>query len=811
MQRLRLAAFAAVMMIGGLFPAAPATAEPPALSFTARTGLLEAARDRALAPWQRQFMADVARGGAIGPAAPTSAADADGHWRQLPPPNERYLHAAVYDPVRDRMIVFGGYSTRDLVNDVWALSLGGVPEWSRLEPVGTPPSPRHLASAIYDPVRDRLIVFGGLDRAIGYRDDIWALTLGVTPTWSQIVPANAGPSTRARHSAVYDPVQDRMIVFGGYHAGYRGADAGPLNDVWALALSGPPTWAELSPLGTAPIARYDHTTVYDPFRDRIVVFGGFSGRTRLDDVWTLALRGVPRWRALDPAGPLPAPRLEHTAIFDPAGDRMVVFGGSTDGDVSDTWSLSLGGRNAWTRIDAPSQPTQRWGHSAIYDPARARMIVFGGTTDGRGLSGEIWGLSLSGAPSWTNLTPDTPHHRRRGDSAVYDAARHRVVVFGGYDQGFFNDVWLLSLGERPVWALLHPSGTAPSPRSGHAAIYDPVRDRMLVFGGQTSPFDESNDVWALSFASEPTWIQLTPAGAAPPPRTEHTGIYDAANDRMVVFGGVGLSYFGDVWALSLSGEPAWTQLAPAGTPPAARFEHTAIYDSVRGRMVMFGGLDGSYFHNDVWALSLGSSPAWTLLSPAGPAPPVRAGHQAIYDPIRDRMVMGGGFSYSGSGPGSDVWSLSLEQPAWTVLHPSGIPPASFGSASYDAGADRMLVFGPDLWQLSWDSSLAPATASSHELPAQAADAAWLQVSPNPSRGDVTISFDLPQAEDASVRIFDLSGRAVRILADGILPAGAQTVAWDRRTSAGALIPPGLYFCQVHATGRSSVRRLVLTR
>jgi Galactose oxidase, central domain len=380
-----------VIHVGGLlFPTLGSAQLPiPALSSEARAGLLDAAKDSSLSAWQREFMVETAGGRrpVEGTDSRVTATGEDGTWQQLPPPSARYLHAAVYDPVRDRMVVIGGYSTRDLVNDVWVLSLAGAPEWSQLSPAGTPPSARHVMSMIYDPVRGRVVIYGGVDRKIGYRDDVWALSLDATPTWSRLAPADPGPGKRGYHSAVYDPVRDRMIIFGGAHVG--DPDSGPSNDTWALSLSGPPAWTQLSPAGPAPSARYGQSAVYDPRRDRIVVFGGFDGRARLNDAWSLSLQGRPHWRPLNPAGPLPTPRLEHAAIYDPAGDRMVVFSGLADGDVSDTWSLSLGGSNRWTLISAPSEPSVRSGHSAIYDPVRARMVVFGGTPDRFRLVGEI--------------------------------------------------------------------------------------------------------------------------------------------------------------------------------------------------------------------------------------------------------------------------------------------------------------------------------------------------------------------------------------------------------------------------------------
>jgi hypothetical protein len=128
-------------------------------------------------------------------------------------------------------------------------------------------------------------------------------------------------------------------------------------------------------------------------------------------------------------------------------------------------------------------------------------------------------------------------------------------------------------------------------RFASSAIYDPVRDRMLVFGSTRGGF--LNDVWALSLAGAPTWTKLTPTGTPPGGRIFQSAIYDSARDRMVVFGGYYYDgsdhYLNDVWALSLAGTPAWTQLTPSGTPPTARCYHSAIYDPVRDRMVVFGG------------------------------------------------------------------------------------------------------------------------------------------------------------------------------------------------------------------------------
>src|SRR5437899_13018176 len=67
-------------------------------------------------------------------------------------PEGRHGHSAIYDPVRDRMIVFGGeISDGTVLNDVWARSFAGVPVWSRINGVGVQPSRRLTSRAVYDP------------------------------------------------------------------------------------------------------------------------------------------------------------------------------------------------------------------------------------------------------------------------------------------------------------------------------------------------------------------------------------------------------------------------------------------------------------------------------------------------------------------------------------------------------------------------------------------------------------------------------------------------------------------------------------
>jgi hypothetical protein len=138
-------------------------------------------------------------------------------------------------------------------------------------------------------------------------------------------------------------------------------------------------------------------------------------------------------------------------------------------------------------------------------------------------------------------------------------------------------------------------------------------------------------------------------------------------------------------------------------------------------------------------------------------------------------------------------------------------PGDYLSAIYDPVRDRMVIFGGypfphDAWELTWGRDLPVA------VPASSGGALGpLFAYPNPSRGNVTISFVLPKTSSATLRVFDVAGRVVRTLLNETLPAGPHSAHWDRRTASGAVARPGLYLYELEAGGQRAARTFVLVR
>ena len=111
---------------------------------------------------------------------------------------------------------------------------------------------------------------------------------------------------------------------------------------------------------------------------------------------------------------------------------------------------------------------------------------------------------------------------------------------------------------RPRRGVLIEDSLAPPKRDGHVAVYDAANNRMIIFGGESntpSGFPDRNDVWILANANGlsgiSTWSTLTPSGTPPDRRAYALGAYDSTNNRLIVDeGGSPDGAFFSTWVLT---------------------------------------------------------------------------------------------------------------------------------------------------------------------------------------------------------------------------------------------------------------------
>ena len=103
--------------------------------------------------------------------------------------------------------------------------------------------------------------------------------------------------------------------------------------------------------------------------------------------------------------------------------------------------------------------------------------------------------------------------------------------------------------------------------------------------------------------------------------------------------------------------------------------------------------------------------------------------------------------------------------------------------------------------------------SAVDAPAPALAFALRPPSPNPvsiGRGGVDISFTIPKAGAAQLRLYDIRGRLVKSLTNGAeLAAGPHTLRWDGRDSGGARVGSGIYFVQLKLGNAVAATKVVV--
>jgi len=330
---------------------------------------------------------------------------------------------------------------------------------------------------------------------------------------------------------------------------------------------------------------------------------------------------TPHGRASDDR---PSPRFGHRMVYDPVNERVLLFGGAIWENrytfFDDLWSYDPS-TNTWTKVECGPGPSGRFNHMMVYVPDRHQLFLFGGfSTSGR--IGGTWVYDIE-ANAWTQLRPQNSPSPRSDAAIAYDAANGVVILHDGYcrDDSHPQDTWIYDLGEND-WILMDPE-ESPKPQYGHHMIFDSLNRRVVMYGGHwenatTRQHGYSDGVWTYDYPSD-TWTKVNAATALP-----------------------------------------------------SRYWHNLAYDSVTGKMVVFGGHGGDINRDDTWLYDP-SANTWERLS-ADERPSGRANSAMVYDPVQKRIILFGGIVDFGGPPLDDLWVLDTAEGTWREILPEAAPP-----------------------------------------------------------------------------------------------------------------------------------------
>lgn len=341
-------------------------------------------------------------------------------------------------------------------------------------------------------------------------------------------------------------------------------------------------------------------------------------------------------------------------------------------------------------------PSGRGELSGEWDEAGQRLILFSGNqgvpidcaTNATDFVGETWAYRAACGDFAEVETADAPHKRGRYGTAL-DAARHRLLLFGGRfrdgDVGaytMYDDLWAFDF-ETNAWSRVEQGKRRPSARVNFTM--EVIGDALYLFGGNDSSDGATpaylSDTWRFDL-TDGTWTDITKA-KAPEGRVWAASATDG--EAMFVFGGGGGlagPFYADMWRLDAA-EGTWRKLHGEANAPRVRFWSNLEWDADGKRLLMFGGHDNTDLgnSNDLWAYSP-SGDAWTQLI-EGDTPNLPANGVCDFPPDFTNVdvasperrnaaasAFGGGelFVFGGKtdcGVINDVWSYSTGSGAWT--------------------------------------------------------------------------------------------------------------------------------------------------
>ncbi|HUT02527.1 MAG TPA: kelch repeat-containing protein [bacterium] len=294
----------------------------------------------------------------------------------------------------------------------------------------------------------------------------------------------------------------------------------------------------------------------------LICGGGLETLNPQGDLWALDLK-TREWSKIKPANGDLQKIAMAAGIYDEKRDRLVVIVQEISGKL-ETFSYSFA-ENKWNSVAPVGDfPKVMFRTTPIYDPKADSIVVFGGS-------------------AWEN--PDNTHYR-----TVY-----------------YKDLYSLSLKDLK-WKKLAATGESPLPRSGQVEIYDPKTHSLVMYGGigtdKTGKELVFNDVWVLDL-TKLQWKKVEAKGIKIEPRCSHCGVYDPVKHRMIVFGGGAMmdKQFSDLLALDLD-TYTWSRVRTKLPVTLQLSGAAAAWDSNANRMLVFGGIQpGRIMMNAVWEIA----------------------------------------------------------------------------------------------------------------------------------------------------------------------------------------------------------------
>ena len=436
--------------------------------------------------------------------------------------------------------------------------------------------------------------------------------------------------------------------------------------------------------------------------------------------------------------------------------------------------VAVAGAGTWEKIEVNDAPYIS-GHTCVFNGTDGSLYVLG---DSLLADANIYRINLDSADKTTIIVASSDTVKRFGHSAVLDSTTDRILVFGGNVGSHYNDlvtntVYSFDLVNN-TWEVLPTTGTdIPAARSAHSAVFDPQFNRMIIYGGRDVDQIVLNDTYILDLSVTPAQWSKANLGYEAPARWQATAIYDPVRKRMVIFGGVKTNNepTDELWVLSLAAasltSQRWTQVFPGNDPGTdlARTAHVMAYDPNADQIVVTSGWAPltltEAFYNTSYTFDFVTG-LWALVAPGPDIPLSRRNASGVYDTIHRQMILFGG-AY-----GNDINAVTLN----------------------------------DMYALKAETRWSPDKGKGD-----------VYNYPNPfnnSTGKTTIKFYCDGSREVKVAIYSLIGELVKDwTVAGV--TGINSLEWDGANGDGKKVESGGYICVIDQGGAKSKFKIGVIR
>jgi hypothetical protein len=176
----------------------------------------------------------------------------------------------------------------------------------------------------------------------------------------------------------------------------------------------------------------------------------------------------------------------------------------------------------------------------------------------------------------------------------------------------------------------------------------------------------------------------------------------------------------------------------------------------------------------------------------------------------DDVVGGSGYSVNrvraieGS-TGDTLWMRSTVGPVETVSYIASIDGDAWPEILAGTREGEIICYAGG----GGTAGIADGTGSAEDRNTRVSTTIWN--CPNPCRPETDILFRLRSETETKVAIYDIHGRLVKVLSEGLLPAGEHSTHWDGRDRTGAPVAAGIYFADLQTGKEVLSRKIILMR